>query len=305
MLGGYFLKKVFGLIITICVIIVAFLGITLFNYNNTLKQIDASYLTSWVVSEDCAYIYDFAKKTGSYLKNPYFEKVIMVTGYLDENNYYALAKNGDNFYIINFKDGQVLESIEIPERAYKISKWNDEIIFAMCNDIYITNFQENEYDIFISSVAIRDHVKSAPMEPFFVFQDKVLYAKEIPNDDTNVQWCIVDTNFCETPIDCTNEYSPVLCWISDHEILMYSYQLGIYIYDVESKDKIQQEHLENIFPPSCVSASQNYLIAHMPANGNNTSKVVIINIKSGKRTNVYNYPIDCLGDTGICFELSG
>lgn len=130
------LKKVFGLIITICVIIVAFLGITLFNYNNTLKQIDASYLTSWVVSEDCAYIYDFAKKTGSYLKNPYFEKVIMVTGYLDANNYYALAKNDENFYIINFKDGQVLESIEIPERAYKISKWNDEIIFAMCNDIY-------------------------------------------------------------------------------------------------------------------------------------------------------------------------
>lgn len=276
-------------------------------------------ITSSIFDQQQAFIYDIAKQKGKYLENSAYDKIIMVAGYQNQDNYFAYTKKDNSFFLIQWQDGKVKHQIDAPTKLDKMCVYQDNIVFSSDHTLYMTNFSNGNYVALTES-----ETKVYSDEDWYVYENTLLYPAnyEIKTSECDLYSFSFENNQSTFVLRTS---ASILGLISANEIILReiikepnvttliepngttvirSYVtrvIELYVFDFVSQDKHPLPALAKTHPPSCIS-SLNYAVVHTSA-GASTSKVVLIDLKKNKRYNLIGYPLNCIGSGAYNIEL--
>lgn len=296
-------KKRKILILIISLILVSIIGIILYKYFSCIFPLRNCTLTYSVGEKlyshekmNNAFVYNCAKIKGHYLENPNCNKVILVTDYKDDNNYYAAVEKNGEYYIVQIEDGSIKNSVLLPEEPFQIAKLNDNILFSLrsedgnktYHDLYSADIQNGDYELL--TVEIADYY-------FYVNGDKVLFRRESENED--YPWFVIsgDGNEIELNKDFS-DYLTAVRWYSENKFIVSEYDevkdiCRYYIYDLINDSKEELKAIKDLrvydfiyVPETDVMIISGYANKEMGPN----QKTMAVNLKNGQKIRLFGNP---------------
>ena len=244
---------------------------------------------------DNAFVYDCAKIKGHYLENPNCNKVLLVTDYKDDNNYYAAVEINGEYSIVQIAGGSIKNSVLLPEKPFQIAKLKDNILFSLrvedgnnlYHNLYSTDMQNGDYELLTEEIA--DNY-------FWVNEDKVLFRRE---RDNKYPWFIISDNGYEFELNKDfSDYSTYIRWYSENKFIVSEYDknkdiCSYYIYDLVSDSKEELKAIKDLrvydficVPETDVMIISRYVSSEMGPN----QKTMAVNLKNGQKIRLFGNP---------------
>lgn len=294
-------KKI--VIVVISVILFSIISIILYKYFSCVFPLRNCQLTYRVGEKlyshekmDNAFVYNCAKIQGHYLENSNCNKVLLVTDYKDDDNYYAAVETNGEYSIVQFVDGSMKNSVLLPGEPFQIAKLKDNILFSLrvedenkiYHDLYLADIQNGDYKLLTKD--IEDYY-------FYVNEDKVLFRRE--RDNKEYPWFIISDNGYEFELNKDfSDYSTAVRWYSENKLIVSEYDeikdiCSYYIYDLvnDSKEEIKAIKDLRVYDFIYVPGTDVMIISRYVSNGMSPNqKTMAVNLKNGQKIRLFGNP---------------
>lgn len=297
-------KKHKILILIIAVILFSIISIILYKYFSCVFPLRNCTLTYRVGEKlyshekmDNAFVYNCVKMEGHYLENPNCNKVLLVTDYKDDNNYYAAVEINGEYFIVQFADGSIKNSVLLPGEPFQIAKFKDNILFSLrvedgnkiYNDLYLADIQNGDYELL---------TKEIEDSYFWVNGDQALFRRK--KDNNEYPWFIISDNGDEIELnkDFSN-YSTSVRWYSENKFIVSEYDeikdiCSYYVYDLvsDSKEEIKAIKDLRVYDFIYVQGTDVMIISKYVSNGimGPNQKTMAVNLKNGQKIRLVGNP---------------
>lgn len=299
-------KKRKILILIISVILFLIISIILYKYFSCVFPLRNCKLTYSVGEKlythekmDNAFVYNCAKMKGHYLESSKFNKVLLVTDYKDDKNYYAAVEINGEYSIVQLVDGSMKKQVLLPSEPLKIAKFKDNILFSLNDEdrnktlynLYSADIQNGTYELITKEM--EDYC-------FWVNADKILFRRE--RDNGEYPWFIMSESGSETELSRDfSDYSTVVRWYSENKFIVSEYDevkdiCIYYIYDLDngSKEEIKAIKDLRVYDFIYVSGTDVMIISkYVSSEMGPNQKTMAVNLKNGQKIRLFGNPDMC------------